>query len=260
MSIDGPDRSHSAAQGTGVAAGAMQDSLIEGAVKPAELHRAENAKTTLVVFGGIANGIDIPPFEFHRMTESLSVNRVFIRDMRQGWYQSQVKDGLFAGLSDGEVETVQDWFSSTRTVFIGNSMGGFAAILFGALFAADHVLAFAPQTSVSPLGLLRCRDFRWARQILRMYLRNGFVRNSHDLRKVLLKTPPKEPIEIFYGEICRYDTCHATYLSDLPGVTATMIPGARHGAVRRLRDSGQLIQVLRDACAPETTDDSETPP
>ena len=41
------------------------------------------------------------------------------------------------------------------TLVAGSSMGGFGAILLGALLGADDVVAFVPQTFVDPAGLAR---------------------------------------------------------------------------------------------------------
>ena len=222
----------------------------DGAVlKPAELVPVEDARTTLVIFGSLAAGIDIPPFEFRRMTDPLHANKLFLRDMRQAWYQRQFRDGLLATLPEDDARRAREWLSSTRTVFLGHSMGGFAAILFGATLGADRVLAFSPQTFVSPLLRVRHRDNRWARQILRMYARHGLARRSYNLRSVLKRTNRAGRIDLFHGDGSRFDTAHVAHLADLPGVAVTVVPGARHGAVKHLRESGALERVLKDAAA-----------
>lgn len=229
-------------------------------MKSADLIPGDNPTTTLVVFGGIAGGFDLPPFEFRRITDKLAVNKVFLRDTEQGWYQTQINVGPFANLVPEQAETVQSWLATTRTVFAGNSMGGFAAILFGSLLSADRILAFAPQTFVSPWLRLRHRDNRWMRQILRMYVRHGWLCDSYDLRTVLLKKPTTGRVDIFFGEKSRHDKIHAARLSDLPGVSSTSVEGARHGAVKQLRERGELERILHNACALENTDKCETIP
>jgi esterase/lipase len=37
--------------------------------------------------------------------------------------------------------------------FIGNSMGGYAAILFGTLLNIDNIISFAPQTFIDKFNL-----------------------------------------------------------------------------------------------------------
>ena len=99
----------------------------------------------LVSFGGLANGTDDPPFEFVRQTGDLGVHRVFVRDLGQCWYQQ----GL-PGAADGVLDAaaaltrVIDELGPSRRVFVGNSSGAFAAILFGVLAGADEVAAFGP--------------------------------------------------------------------------------------------------------------------
>jgi hypothetical protein len=98
----------------------------------------------MVCFGGLSNGTDGAPFEFVRQTGDLGVHRVFVRDLGQCWNQQ----GL-PGTADGvagtaahlaTVPTVLDGLAPSRRVFVGNSSGAFAAVLFGVLSGADGLL------------------------------------------------------------------------------------------------------------------------
>ncbi|MDQ3226141.1 MAG: hypothetical protein M3Q50_05870, partial [Chloroflexota bacterium] len=120
------------------------------------------SRTLLVLFGGIAGGVSMPVFEFFRLTSELPVNKAFLRDPRRGWYQLGIP-----GLGDSatavldHLQAIIARAGTGRVVMAGASAGGFAAILFGALCAADEVIAFSPQTFVDRENRARAGDTRW---------------------------------------------------------------------------------------------------
>ena len=100
---------------------------------------ANGHKTTFVFFGGLAGEIGIPRFEFVNITKDLPINQMFVRDFHQAWYSWGLgkSETTFDG-SMAEILKHLNSFSSGRTVFVGNSIGGFAAILFGNLLRCDR--------------------------------------------------------------------------------------------------------------------------
>lgn len=132
-------------------------------------------------------GLGIPRFEFVRASGAINENKIFVCDPYQAWYQR----GITAELNS--VRTLASFLSQRiedirpeRVVMIGNSMGGFAALLFGCILKVDKAIAFSPQISVSPSKRLEFLDFRWPRQILNMYLTTLYRDHCYDLRPVLL--------------------------------------------------------------------------
>lgn len=55
--------------------------------------------TLLVSFGGVAQGIIVPKFEFKRSASGLSAKLLFIRDLSQSWYHSSMP-GIGVGMKD----------------------------------------------------------------------------------------------------------------------------------------------------------------
>ena len=224
--------------------------------RPAVGTQVENAAasgTTFVLFGGIAQGFAIPPFEFRRMMAEVPATKIYVRDVAQGWYQHAVQGRqadtrrLFQGLPD-----VDRRLAGQRLVFIGNSMGGFAALMFGALLRADRVIAFTPQTFVDPLRKLRHNDRRWWRQMLPMYARHGLMRWSYDLRNPLAASARPAKATVYYGTALALDRQHAERIGDSPGVTLAPIEGEGHDAVKHLRDKGALHSLLLEAAGGST--------
>ncbi|MGE4303763.1 MAG: alpha/beta hydrolase [Novosphingobium sp.] len=203
------------------------------------------SKITFVIFGGISEGIGIPPFEFRRMMADIPANRIYVRDFAQAWYHAGIDDS--APSLDGAVATIKsmlDSIDTQHTIFVGNSMGGFAALLLGNKLRADKVIAFAPQTYVSPFKRLKTRDFRWMRQITRMYVANGLSKPTYDLRKYLSASSYKPSSDIYYGEASRLDKLHAQNVTDVENVKLHAFSGEGHGLVKELRASGRLEQIL----------------
>jgi hypothetical protein len=96
---------------------------------------AGNAK----LFGGI------PRFEFVQFLKQFDVSKHFYLDEHSDLYHK----GL-AGITSSIDETVtylkNEIKDYKRVLFLGNSGGGYAAILFGSLLEVTSVVAFVPQT------------------------------------------------------------------------------------------------------------------
>lgn len=201
----------------------------------------------LVTFGGLNGTSGLPPFEFARITRDLGVKRLFVRDLDQCWYQ-----GGLPGLASG-IEATAEFLRSQlneqaieKAVFIGASMGGYAALLFGSLLHVDCVHAFSPQTYLGLLRRMGTIDIRWYPQINRMHARYGPFRPTYDLRRNLLEHPIRES-HVHFGMANRLDRVHALRLSMVPGVTVHGYGEVGHHVVRNLRATGRLRPLLTEA-------------
>ena len=101
----------------------------------------------IVTFGGINQGIGIPVFEFFNILSDSKFDKIFIRDFNQMWYLKGIDEEIssFNNLLDYLRSLIKDY---DRVIFLGNSMGGYAAILFGILLDVDKVISFSPQTFI----------------------------------------------------------------------------------------------------------------
>lgn len=64
------------------------------------------SKKLYVIFGGIAAGLNMPPFEFFKSAQILNENKLFLRDLHQCWYHKSL-DGI-------SHNTIQQRFTSKR--------------------------------------------------------------------------------------------------------------------------------------------------
>ena len=202
----------------------------------------------LVAFGGVAAGLGIPPFEFMRLTGDLPVGRVFLRDLRQAWFQRGIADvGPRPADIAGHLQAVIDDLEPSRVVFTGNSAGGYAALLFATMLRPDEVHAFAPQTFISWPKRVVHRDFRWTREQVRMRM-GRLERHYLDLVPVLTGHDGTAAMHAYYATSDRLDALHARRLATT-GVHLHGFEAGGHGLVRALRDSGDLQRIIRGAVA-----------
>src|SRR5438045_7257566 len=86
------------------------------------------SNTIVVAFGGISGGVGAPVFEFFRILSRIGVKRVFVRDHYRAWYHRGV-EGVGADIPSVASELAK-LFEGHRAILIGNSAGGYAALLF----------------------------------------------------------------------------------------------------------------------------------
>jgi pimeloyl-ACP methyl ester carboxylesterase len=200
-----------------------------------------------ILFGGIAAAMGMPPFEFYNSSRIIKENKIFLRDFSQSWYQ--------CGLP-GIGETVYDicnyldkkinQIDPDEVFFVGNSMGGFAAILFAALLEYGKAIAFCPQTFISPFRRFFYGDWRWKRQIFNMYkatlLRKP--RPIYDLKKILSGRSSGYIAEIYVSRNDRLDLIHAKRIEELKCICVHKYDVAGHNLVKYFRDNDQLQAIM----------------
>ncbi|MBU0761560.1 MAG: hypothetical protein KKD39_00905, partial [Candidatus Altiarchaeota archaeon] len=132
------------------------------------------------------------------------INKVFIRDLRVNYYHK----GLLNISKD--IQGTVDYFKKIvddvqpeKTVMIGSSMGGYAAILFGTLMNADTVISFVPQTILD--------KEKHKRGIPREKCEEKYV----DLKNVIKSEKAKTKYHIYYGSD-REDIIQAERLKKTP--------------------------------------------
>ena len=209
----------------------------------AVLDLSHRKKPLLVVFGGIFGALGIPPFEFFNLTRNLDINKIYLRDLHQTWYHS----GL-SGISKNIDETAAflkrkiDETEAEKVVVVGNSMGGYAAILFGTLIKADNVHAFSAQTSIKDVNLIRHKE-----QIQNTH--NNFSHNYFDLSEQIKIHNCLGEFNLYYDSKDKLDKTHAMFLSGFQNIMLHPYDGGGHNLVRELKNSGEL-QGIVNSCFP----------
>jgi hypothetical protein len=210
-----------------------------------------DSDTMLIAFGGMPGHIGMPVFEFFTLTKDLAIKKVYLRDLARAWYLAGIP-----GFGDDVPSTAEalrntiEKIGAKRVVMAGNSSGGWAALLFGALAGADLVLAFAPQTVLLADQLHAVEDTRWDAQLRRLTKREMVDERFLDLVPVLSSPDRPRPVNfvVHYPSDYALDTFHAERLGGREGVELVGYPGVRnHGLIRKLRRTGQLGDILEAA-------------
>lgn len=156
------------------------------------------------------------------MTADVNATKIYFIDERMNWYHDCFD----------EVLSILAPYKNKRIVAIGQSMGGYGALLFAHLMDAES-LSFSPQTFLSK-ELKEKYDMRWEGRILNIakwtkhkeYLDLLFINGKHH--------------HIYYGEQHKEDSIHATMLS----VCHHPIPYEGHAVAQWLKKKNVLKDII----------------
>lgn len=110
-----------------------------------------NKDIVFVTFSGRKLGMaNMTFFEFKTFLQENfpTYDQHFFIDKRTLWYTKGI-EGITTNVED-TIEYLREITNGYKQiVFIGASMGGFAALLYGSILNVSHVIAFRPQTIIS---------------------------------------------------------------------------------------------------------------
>ena len=214
-----------------------------------KLEEINGQSNLLVSFGGVNQGLGMPVFEFFNSISDIHCDKIYLRDFQQAWYQKGV-DSEIDNL-DKVVEYLNNIISKNnydKVCFLGNSMGGYAAILFGIILNVDSVISFAPQSFIDISNRLRNFDARWMKKISKIYFYKGKRSEYFDLKKHLSKCKPyKTEINVYYSPNHRLDRKHAERLKKQENIILHPISAGGHAVVKVVRNSGELKSLIKSA-------------
>jgi hypothetical protein len=200
-----------------------------------------------VCFSGLGLGVTVPPFEFTGVLRNYPVKKIFVRDLEQYCYHAGLK-----GLTNNIPETAElltDLFAKSgakKIVTIGNCQGAYGAAMFGALCGADEILAFAPLTFLSEWQRWIYWETRWKKHFKAIQRHPNATKPYLNLRNV--PGLDKPDIHIHYDISYKADRRHAERMK--PGydnIQFYTYEGGQHLLVRKMKKSGKLDEVLRQA-------------
>jgi hypothetical protein len=205
------------------------------------------SRKIFLFFGGIGHAIGMTPYEFYQSARILQHNKIFIRDFGQAWYQRGVcADGGDPYCLGEYLEQKIRESGASEIHFVGNSMGGFAALLFCAMLRRGSVIAFSPQTFTSKEKRSLHNDTRWPSEINRLHS-SGKDTDIYDLKPWIARMYPEMKARIFVSTSDELDEIHANELADFPHVEIHRYSYGGHGIVKTLRDNGSLAKIFLDA-------------
>lgn len=202
-----------------------------------------NSNILWVLFGGINGGLGVKIMEFSKITDSIPVKKMFIRDLNYAYYQSGV-----AGISGvNDVDSCKEFIrlkikeaQVDKVVFIGNSAGGYASLLFGALLDVDEVHAFSPATLLNTDYLIENANKYFSQVKEKIENKNYF-----DLKYVFDKTNHNKNYHIYY-DVNSMDAFHAERMSDFNIINLHKFSQGGHNVIKELKKKGELKKILEE--------------
>lgn len=211
-----------------------------------ELERAEGARTALFTFGSFTNpGRTEPSYAFvntilrMRRTRGIVCDAYYFKAKANDWYLSGFNGSDSFEHSVAELSQLVAGYD--RVVFMGNSMGGFAALAFGLKLNTGLILAFSPQTRFDQKFCAEIGEKRWKLEFEQM-------RRDHAVEKMAVSSLWPEPCaakaHLFVGGSCSQDLAYLADLGLRPGLQSTVFEESGHDLVHDLRSSGQLEEII----------------
>jgi len=217
--------------------------------RPIAADFSSDSDILLIAFGGLKRGFGlIPPFEFFRLTGEVDTKKLYVRDMNQAWYH-QGLPGIADNI-DGVAVYLRDMIREQqprKVVAVGNSAGGYAALLFGYLLSANIVLAFSPQTFISRHERALHGDDRWGEyQILNAHQSPTRQEKYFNLKRTLGAHRTRTKYRIYYQRENRLDNIHARRMRVVDNVFLHPRDEGKddHHLVIHLRKNGALKKIL----------------
>jgi hypothetical protein len=184
----------------------------------------------IISFTGVGHalgGIDLQTPEFTRSDGDET--KVFIIDKQRSWGNNVNWDQLD--------EILNPVIQGAKVTTLGNSMGGFLAILSARRLGADRTIAFVPQWSIDP-EIVPGED-RW------LDYRKNIQRVKYKDLSSAFDTPTK--FSVFFGRD-RRDAMHLQFFpTQKDNLDLFVLEDCSHDAASFLKERGQLYPVIK-AC------------
>lgn len=205
---------------------------------------------------------DSPPrFDFFGRSKKLEaltqqpLNRILLRDPLNAWYQRGVP-GLGETVDDVAqgLRSLIAQAAPSKVITIGQSMGGYAAILFGQLLGVDQILAFGPLSFLDSARAKQIGDRRWLSVMEALEADPPPILYS-DLVTICQLYQGSADMRIIYGQksepsadsIENLDEYHAQRLGELPHCRLYPYAESEHAVVKHLIDTQQIDRFLQAA-------------
>ncbi|GGG25676.1 hypothetical protein GCM10010964_12030 [Caldovatus sediminis] len=180
-------------------------------------HRPGGSDFTLIAFAESTAHADGHRWWPRRLAEAHDLDLLAVTASRVHWYPAEAMAALLP---------VAAAAAKPRRLAFGFSMGGFAALKYGAALGASAAIAFSPQASIDPADA--AFDRRSRLHFLPALHRGHRVAAADLPAASLLAYDPLEPT----------DARHAALLAGLPGVVRAPLAHAGHASIRVLSESG----------------------
>jgi len=169
----------------------------------------------------------------------LDFKKLFIADIRNSWWHTSFGNLPGIGpptLTKFILEKIEE-ANVEKTLFVGVSMGGYGAILFGCLTKATKVMAFSPQTYLT--------ETRRRKQLNKKFEGYDIDESYTDLKEVLKREKNDKTIyKIWCGEFNGYDRRAANRLKKIKNIYTYQVNSSRHVVIKPVLKSRMFRKEL----------------
>ena len=192
------------------------------------LHIAGQPDQCIVSFTGVGHamgGIDMQHPEFSR--GGGGETRLFVIDKKRSWGNEIDWDTLEA--------QVDRLVPGAKITTLGNSMGGFLALLAAPKLGADHAIAFAPQWSIDPA--IVPTEKRWA----------SYRKQISEIRYPDLSEAIDGPAQVFvFFGADPIDALHVDFFARYRDrIGLFVLENCGHDVASHIKNHGQLYPVIQ---------------
>jgi|GEM_PF-305560 len=215
----------------------------------------------LILSFGFVSWDSPPRFDFFGRTKKLEnlaqkpLNRILARDLSNSWYHRGIP-GLGENVEEvaESLKQIIEKIAPSQAIAIGQSMGAYAAILFGQLLGVDRVLAFGPLSFLNSQQAREIGDLRWL-SVMEDLERDRPPVCYFDLLELCPTSNASPDLRIFYGKKpdpetpgeVNLDDFHAKRLNALPNCTLYPYEESGHAIVKYLIDRKLIDRLLLEA-------------
>ena len=218
----------------------------------------------LVIAFGFVSWTTRPAFDFYgrlRKLEQASgqhLNKILVRDSGNAWYHRHI-----AGLGSHVDETAQALrelvrrIAPSHTSTIGQSMGAYAAVMYGLLLEVQQIVAFGPLSFLDVQQARLYHELRWL-SVMESLAQDPPPSGHYDLAALCrARATPHTHMHLVFGtrpdaanagagasESVNLDAMHAQRLAPFGRCTLHPFPHSGHAVVQHLIDTKRINGLL----------------
>ena len=218
----------------------------------------------LVIAFGFVSWTSRPAFDFFgrlRKLEQVSgqpLNKILVRDSGNAWYHRQI-----AGLGNHVDETAQALRELVRRIApsqvttLGQSMGAYAAVMYGLLLDARQIVAFGPLSFLDVQQARLYHELRWL-PVMESLAQDPPLSGYYDLAALCrARATDDTQLHLVFGtrpdvanagasasESVNLDAMHAQRLAAFGRCTLHPFPQSGHAVVQHLIDTKRINGLL----------------
>lgn len=237
----------------------LDNQRVENATEDVLVDRVVPGEILVIAFGFVS-WTTRPEFDFFGRLKKLEetsgrhINKILVRDSGNAWYHRKI-DGLGGHVDEtahGLRELVRA-IAPSKVITIGQSMGGYAALMYGLLLDARQIISFGPLSFLDTEQARLYHERRWL-AVMRELERAPPPSGYYDLAALCrARATARTAIHIIFGtkpdqpnatESVNLDAMHAHRLAGAGHCTLYPFPYSGHAVVQYLIDTRKINGLL----------------